>query len=101
MWAREPDVVDSINHQHVNERYHPGIGLPDTMWASGDPAEVLKDAHIVILAIPAQTLRENLANWQSLLAENAVLVSLMKGIELGTMKRMSEVIEEVAGVPPE
>jgi len=101
MWAREPDVVDSINHQHVNERYHPGIELPVTMWASGDPAEVLKDAHIVILAIPAQTLRENLANWRSMLADGAVLVSLMKGIELGTMKRMSEVIEEVAGVPPE
>jgi glycerol-3-phosphate dehydrogenase (NAD(P)+) len=99
MWAREPDVVASINDDHVNERYHPGLELPMSMWASGDPAEVLRDASIVILAIPAQTLRENLANWRDLLAPGAVLVSLMKGIELGTTMRMSEVIEQVAQVP--
>ena len=99
MWAREPDVVASINEQHVNERYHPGLELPMSMWASGDPAEVLRDASIVILAIPSQTLRENLANWRDLLAPGAVLVSLMKGIELGTTMRMSEVIEDVAQVP--
>lgn len=101
MWAREPDVVDSINDHHVNERYHPGLELPMSMWASGDPQEVLSDAGIVILAIPAQTLRENLKNWRELLAPGAVLVSLMKGIELGTTMRMSEVIEDVAQVPAE
>lgn len=101
MWAREPDVVEAINDHHVNERYHPGLELPLSMWASGDPAEVLRDASIVILAIPAQTLRENLENWRDLLAPGAVLVSLMKGIELGTTMRMSEVIQDVAQVPAE
>lgn len=99
MWAREPDVVADINSHHVNERYHPGLELPLNMWASGDPEEVLKDAPLVILAIPAQTLRENLEKWRPLLAPGAVLVSLMKGIELGTTMRMSEVIQEVAQVP--
>ena len=99
MWAREPDVVESINDHHVNERYHPGLELPLSMWASGDPAEVLKDASIVILAIPSQTLRENMENWRDFYAPGAVLVSLMKGIELGTTMRMSQVIAEVAQVP--
>lgn len=101
MWAREPDVVESINSVHVNERYHPGIELPVTMWASSDPKKVLADAEIVILAIPSQTLRENLAAWKDDLAPGAILVSLMKGIELGTVMRMSQVIGDVTGLPPE
>lgn len=99
MWAREADVVSSINDLHVNERYHPGIELPLTMHASSDPQVVLADARIVILAIPSQTLRENLEKWRGFLADDAVLVSLMKGIELGTVMRMSQVIGEVAQVP--
>lgn len=99
MWAREPDVVASINDLHLNERYHPGIELPPNMRASLDPEEVLRDAVIVILAIPSQTLRENLSVWRDYLAEGAILVSLMKGIELGTVMRMSQVIQDVAGVP--
>ena len=99
MWAREPDVVESINNIHINERYHPGIELPVNMRASLDPAEVLKDAEIVILAIPSQTLRDNLEAWRGFLAPGVILVTLMKGIELGTVMRMSQVIEEVAQVP--
>ncbi len=99
MWAREPDVVNSINNDHVNERYHPGIALPVTMWASSDPKVVLADAEVVILAIPSQTLRENLAVWKDYLAPGAILVSLMKGIELGTVMRMSQVIGDVTGLP--
>jgi glycerol-3-phosphate dehydrogenase (NAD(P)+) len=101
MWAREPDVVESINRDNVNERYHPGITLPLNMWASSDPAEILKNASLVILAVPAQTLRDNLSSWGGFLADDAVLVSLMKGIELGTTMRMSQVIEAVTGVGAE
>ena len=52
-----------------------------------------------MLAVPAQTLRENLSSWASLVPRGAILVSLMKGIELDTGKRMSEVIAEVANWP--
>ncbi len=98
MWAREPDVVESINRGHTNERFHPGLELPLSMWASSDPEEVLRDRSIVILAIPAQTLRENLAIWRDYFAPGVVLVSLMKGIELGSVMRMSQVILDVSGV---
>lgn len=99
MWAREPEVVQDINHNHRNDAYHPGIELPPSMWASGDVAEVLRGAEIVVLAIPSQTLRENLSAWRDLIPADATLVSLMKGIELGTVLRMSQVIAEVTGFP--
>jgi glycerol-3-phosphate dehydrogenase (NAD(P)+) len=66
--------------------------------ATADAAEALLDAEIVVLALPSQSLRENLTGWVPLLPDDATLLSLMKGIELGTSKRMSEVIREVTGV---
>jgi glycerol-3-phosphate dehydrogenase (NAD(P)+) len=101
MWAREPEVVESINERHENEIFHPGLPLPENMHASGDAAGVLEGAEIVILAIPSQTLRENLAVWRDYLAPGAILVSLMKGIELGSVMRMSQVIQDVTGVGEE
>lgn len=97
--GRRPEIVESINHQHHNPWYQEGIELPDTLRATLDPAEALVGADLVVLAIPAQTLRANLAVWAPLLPADALLVSLIKGVELGTTKRMSEVISEVADVP--
>ena len=62
---------------------------------------MLAGADLVVLAIPSQTLRGNLAEWAPYIADDAVIVSLMKGVELGTLKRMSEVIAEVTGAGPE
>lgn len=99
LWGREADVVERINSAHMNERYHPGIALPARIRATSDPADALRGAHLVILAVPAQTLRANLAEWGPALARDQLLFSLMKGIELGTMMRMSEVIAEATGFP--
>ncbi len=99
IWAREPEVAESVNTKHVNEMYHPGLELPPELSVTNDPAEALRGAQIVILAIPAQTLRENLTNWKDLIEPTAILVTLMKGIEATTTKRMTEVIAEVAEVP--
>ena len=100
MWSREEEVARQINDEHVNERYHPGIRLPAGMRATTDEREALAGAPLVVLAVPAQSLRDNLARWRADLAPDSVLVSLMKGIEIGTTLRMSQVIEEVAQVPP-
>ncbi len=97
--GRRPEIVESINSQHHNPWYHEGIELPDDVRATLDPAEALAGADLVVLAIPAQTLRANLAVWAPLFPADALLVSLIKGVELGTTKRMSEVISEVADVP--
>jgi glycerol-3-phosphate dehydrogenase (NAD(P)+) len=99
--GRRRDVVDAINDTHQNPWYQEGIRLPDSLRATVDPAEAVDGADLVVLAVPAQTLRENLALWTPLLPPDALLVSLIKGVELGTTKRMSEVIREVADVPAE
>ncbi len=100
IWGRDHEVAAEINDRHRNETYHPGIKLPERICATTDPAAALNEASIVVLAVPAQVLRANLGAWGSLIGGDAVLVSLMKGIELGTTKRMSEVISEAAAVDP-
>lgn len=101
LWGRRPALVDAINNGRTNPDYLPGVELPASVRATTDPAEAARGAEFAVLAVPAQTLRGNLAEWAPLLPDGTVLVSLMKGVELGTAKRMSEVIEEVAKVPAE
>ena len=99
LWGRRAEVVEAIDKRHENPEYLPGITLPSSLRATTDPEPAMKDADFVVLAVPSQTLRGNLADWTPYLAPDATLVSLMKGIELGTTKRMSQVITETAGVP--
>ncbi|MEU7691613.1 NAD(P)-dependent glycerol-3-phosphate dehydrogenase [Microbispora hainanensis] len=99
LWGRRAEIVDAINETRENPEYLPGTRLPDTIRATTDPAEAMAGADFVVLAVPSQTLRANLRTWKPHIPPDAVLVSLMKGVELGTCKRMSEVICEVAEVP--
>ncbi|MEK2471486.1 MULTISPECIES: NAD(P)H-dependent glycerol-3-phosphate dehydrogenase [Streptomyces] len=101
LWGRRATLVDAINTGRTNPDYLPGVELPAGVRATTDPAEAARGADFTVLAVPSQTLRANLAEWAPLLPSDTVLVSLMKGVELGTAKRMSEVIEEVAKVPAE
>jgi glycerol-3-phosphate dehydrogenase (NAD(P)+) len=97
IWARREEVCAAINEKHENLEYLPGITLPDAVRATHDPGEAAGDAELVVLAVPSQTLRANLEEWAGSLPSDAVLMSLMKGVELHTLKRMSEVIGEVTG----
>ncbi|HUZ56730.1 MAG TPA: NAD(P)H-dependent glycerol-3-phosphate dehydrogenase [Streptosporangiaceae bacterium] len=101
LWCRRPDVAKTINTTNRNQDYLPDVDLPAALRATADPAEALAGAEVVVLAVPAQTLRQNLAGWVGRIPQGAILVSLMKGIELHTGKRMTEVIAEVAGWPSE
>ena len=98
--GREPRLAEAINIRHENPGYLPGITLTQSLTATGDPAEALAGADLVVLAVPAQTLRGNLTSWRPLLPPGAALISLMKGIEDGTGQRMSEVIADVTGAGP-
>ena len=98
IWARRPSVAVGIREQHVNHDYLPALRLPAQVTATVDPREALAGADLVVLAVPSQTLRSNLSDWSRFIAPDATLVSLMKGIELGSTKRMSEVVTEAAGV---
>jgi glycerol-3-phosphate dehydrogenase (NAD(P)+) len=101
IWGRRAEICASINDRHENPDYLPGIALPETIRATNDPAAALAAAEVVVLALPSQTLRANLEQMAQLLPRDAVLVSLMKGIELNTSHRMSEVIAEMTDAPPE
>jgi glycerol-3-phosphate dehydrogenase (NAD(P)+) len=101
MWARRPELADAINDTRTNPDYLPGIELPGTVTATHDPERALDGADIVVLAVPSQSLRENLREWAPYVAGDATFVSLMKGVELGTLDRMSEVIADVTGAGPE
>lgn len=98
IWARREEVAASINDRRENVDYLPGIELPRTISGTADPEQALSGADVVILAVPSQSLRANLPAFVPYLEPDSVLVSLMKGIELGTLERMSEVIQEVADV---
>jgi glycerol-3-phosphate dehydrogenase (NAD(P)+) len=101
MWGRRAEVCAEITTLHRNVSYLGDRQLPETIWAATDPAQVCEGAQIVVLAVPSQTLRQNLDAWRHVIPADACLVSLMKGVELGTLKRMSEVIAEALPAPPE
>jgi len=100
IWSRDAKIAGEINTSHTNRVYHPGLVLPTSVRATTDAADALTGADIVVIALPAQVLRANLAEWKHLIPDAAILVSLIKGIELGTMHRMSEVICEETGAIP-
>lgn len=101
LWARRDEVAASINEQRENPDYLPGIQLPPTVGATADVEKALHGADVVVLATPSQSLRDNLTTWAPFIEPDAVMVSLMKGVELSTLDRMSEVIHQVTGAGPE
>ena len=100
IWARRPELAREIAQAKRNSDYLPGINLPRTLWASPNVAEVLDGAEMVFVSVPSQTLRENLAAVRELIPSDAIVVSLMKGVEKGTARRMSEVIREELHIDP-
>ena len=96
LWARRPELAAVINSEHRNADYFPTIALPEALRAVSDPQEAMDGADFVVLAVPSQSLRANLATWQ--IPPDAVVVSLAKGIELGTGLRMSQVIAEAGTI---
>ncbi|GIF73079.1 NAD(P)H-dependent glycerol-3-phosphate dehydrogenase [Asanoa siamensis] len=99
IWSRRESVARAIRETRCNPDYFPDVRLPERVTATADADAAIAGAEIVVLAVPSQTLRGNLADWRESLDSDATLVSLMKGIELGTTKRMSEVVIEAANVP--
>ena len=97
IWARREEVAAAINETRRNAEYHPDVELPASIVATHDVEQAAGGADVVVLATPSQTLRANLSTWAPHLPADAILVSLMKGVELGTLNRMSEVIAQETG----
>ena len=101
IWARRDEVAQAINDRRENAEYLPGVELPPSVRATHDVAAALEGADVVVWATPSQSFRENLREWAPHVPQDAVMVSLMKGVELSTLNRMSEVIAQETGAGPE
>lgn len=95
IWGRNQEVVDEINNRHTNTKYLDQNVLPLGLKATSDLTEALNYSNIYVVAIPAQTLRENLKNWKPLVQPEAMFISTLKGIEVSSMSRMTEIIHEI------
>lgn len=95
MWARRAEVAKEIDREHRNADYLPGIVLPATLRATSDLKAAISGASVVFIAVPSQTLRDNLQAIRPLLTRDTIVVSLMKGVEKSTGLRMSQVIGQV------
>lgn len=96
LYARREDVANSINETHFNKDYFPDIRLEENIIAINDLNE-LKDAEIIFLTLPSSTIREVTRSLNHIISDDCVLVNTAKGLEKGSQKRMSQVIEEESG----
>ncbi len=98
LWARRSELAETINLYHENPEYLPGLELPENLFATNDLEEALKDAEVVVMGVPSHGFRDVLRDVAAVAGTKPAYVSLTKGIEVETRKRMSEVIaEEVDG----
>ncbi|MFN9162144.1 MAG: NAD(P)H-dependent glycerol-3-phosphate dehydrogenase [Alphaproteobacteria bacterium] len=100
IWARSAETVDEINTKHTNERYLPGARLTLDLRATTSIEEAVRDADVVIMGVPSQAMRETAREVGRHIRAWVPLISLSKGLELGTKLRMTQVIEqELPGHP--
>ncbi|MDO5750961.1 MAG: NAD(P)H-dependent glycerol-3-phosphate dehydrogenase [Rothia sp. (in: high G+C Gram-positive bacteria)] len=92
--GRDAQAMAQAEQTRTNDRYFPGIALPANVEFTADAPVGLRDAQIVVLALPSQVLREQLLTYGRFISQDAILVSLAKGLEVGTGLRMSQVITE-------
>ncbi|MGE0623877.1 MAG: NAD(P)H-dependent glycerol-3-phosphate dehydrogenase [Pseudomonadales bacterium] len=95
LWARSAAIVHEISESHTNEKYLPGIRLPVKLKASADLAAVVAGSDVLVMAIPSQNFRAVLENVRDHIRAWVPVISLTKGLEAGTRKRMTEIVEEV------
>ncbi|MDR3563895.1 MAG: NAD(P)-dependent glycerol-3-phosphate dehydrogenase [Negativicutes bacterium] len=94
LWARNGEVVNDIKVKKENQRYLPGVILPESLTVTGNMAAAVKEAAVIVIATPSHVVRETAARLAGLVSRGAVVVSATKGLEVGSLKRMSEVISE-------
>ncbi len=95
IWSRDPELARTIEVQHVNPLYLPGVGLEPALRASTDPGEVVEDREVVVCAVPSQGVRETLRAIAPGVGQGTLLVGASKGFEIDSLLRMSEVSGEI------
>lgn len=94
IWARNPKTVNEINENHTNSKYLPNAKLTKSLTATNSIEETVKNADVLVMGVPSQSFRKVLQEAKSNIRPWIPIVSLAKGLEMGTKMRMTEVIEE-------
>ena len=94
LWAREPDVVDSVNTRHINDRFLAGIPLDPSLRATAAMEDALDGASFVVYVPPSSALRAVLRAGASSVSPRATVVVASKGIEQGTLELMTDVVAD-------
>ncbi|MFM7949135.1 MAG: NAD(P)H-dependent glycerol-3-phosphate dehydrogenase [Actinomycetales bacterium] len=101
IWGRNQVVVDEINQHHTNNRSLAGVALAESIIATTDIESAFAEVGAIVLALPAQSLRANLNKWREIFPKGVVVISTLKGVELGTHLRMTEIVQEILEIPHE
>ena len=97
LWARDPVVAASIDAEHRNPHYLPDIDLPSTLYATADLVEACTGADVIVMGVPSHGFRSVLAVAAPVIGPDVPVLSLSKGVEQGTLLRMTEVVADVMG----
>lgn len=97
LWSRRHELAEEININHVNSRYLPGVRIPGRIKASTDMEKVVADSAVVVVSVPSHAFRETIRAALPFIGNNTVVVNAAKGIEVDTLKKLSEVFKEEAG----
>ena len=100
LWSREPDYAAEMRRARANPRFLPGVALPEGLLVTGDPAEALDGAALVISAVPAQFVRGTWTDLAPFLRRGVPVCSVTKGIEIATLERPTRILAEVLGPRP-
>ncbi len=97
VWAREPEVVESVSSTRTNALFLPDIRIPDGVKFTGDPGEAISGAQLLVWCVPIQYLARTAESFAPHVADGAIMINAGKGIEIGTWRRPSQVL--AASVP--
>lgn len=97
LWGPFPEYIERLRHEHENKLFLPGVPLPETMHLTADRDEAVDGAEVVILASPSKFYRSVLESFVGRLPSACALLSVSKGLDTATRRRLTEVAGEVLG----
>ena len=97
LWALETEVIEEVKEQRENRRFLPGVRLPTSLRVTGDLAEVVAGAQVLVNAVPSQFVAGVMTDTASRVPSGCQVVSATKGIETATLRRMEEVLQDILG----
>ncbi len=100
LWGAFPDNIEAVKLTRVNEKFLPGVKIPDAVRLTSSMSEAVRGADVIVLAAPSQYARGVLMMLKMENLSGKKFVSVTKGIENKTLKRVSEIVDDVLGKRP-